>query len=62
MVGSKINSNLWKVRLLAVHSEACKFLQFTYVIFMIQRRSGTCSFDVGCQVQSHLRCIFMNLS
>ena len=27
MVGLKFNSNLWKVRLLAVHSEACPFLQ-----------------------------------
>ena len=34
----------------------------TYVVFMSQRRSGTCSFDVRCRVQSHVRCIFMNLS
>ena len=27
MVGLKIKTNLWKVRFLAVHSDACEFLQ-----------------------------------
>ena len=62
VVGSRINSNLWKVRLLVVQFWSLSVPTITYVTFMIHRPSGTCPFDFRCRVQSHLRCSFMNLS
>ena len=62
MVGLKTDSSLSKVRLLVVPSEVYWSLQSdNYVIFMMQRQSGTLK-SSSYRVQSDLCRIFVNLS
>ena len=41
VVGLKTDSNVWKIGLLVISSVTALVLPVRYVIFMIQRRSGT---------------------
>ena len=57
VVGSKINSILWNVTLLAVHSEACQLLQLHMQFLFLWSKDDRvlCSFDVKCSSSFHFQ-------